>query len=67
MKTPIEELIKRFEKFPLNEATKDHVISLAEQLLEKEKQAIIEAYKGGEMLMGKSIRAEQYYKQKYNK
>lgn len=80
MKTPIEELIKwldmsmenckQFNKPQLVESfrvTKKQ----AENLLEKEKQAIIDAHCSGELCKKEigtlTTRSNEYYNQKYNK
>ena len=64
MKTAMQELIdelKLIEAYPMSPL----VLRMAEDLLEKEKEQICNAYIEG--LEGPYIRAEEYYNQTYNK
>jgi hypothetical protein len=64
MKTVLQELIselKRVEDYPMM----SFVIKTANDLLEKEKQQIIDAYNNGQQIPPFEY-AEQYYNQTYN-
>lgn len=78
-KTPIQKLIDEISELQRhgimsakNEYQNGYLKGLlnvkqaAKELLEKEKQEIIEAHKRGERVMGKSERAEQYYNETFN-
>ena len=71
MKTAMQELIdeiKLIEAYPMNPL----VLRIATDLLEKEKEQIIDAYENGvgdeneRNLSGKFTNAEEYYNQTYN-
>ena len=69
MKTPMQELIDRIKQLKYSEINEqawdayDAVMDLAESLLEKEKEQIIDAYEVSHISM---MTAEQYYNETFN-
>jgi hypothetical protein len=65
MKTPMQELFYRIEQLRFAKNPIDELMMIRLQMLDKEKEAIVNAYNGGQQIPP-FIYAEHYYKKTFN-